>query len=217
MGCGGFGNIFRLFDYYEYPGRTCSSGENYPYYEERQNDTEEKLMLIKKMYVEGAINEEEYEVYKQRVFERSIGFEELIEIRRNRLNKRTNSDKAQDAAEDKYRNKIEALRQYKEKIVRVEEKLLSRISELQGEKEALEKMAGAFIKSNEQKAEEYIRKKIEIEEPLQRLNKYHKDLKTEIEEIEGTIRMLNTKLLEVEALQLKEEVSNIKMQLDENG
>lgn len=85
MGCGGlFGGLFGLFDRCGYSRRGCGSGRHLQHDFYHIDDTEEKLILIKRMYAENLIKDEEFQSLKQRIYDRSISFEELIDIRRSR-------------------------------------------------------------------------------------------------------------------------------------
>lgn len=87
MGCGGiFDDLFILFDRCGYSRRGCGGNRNSHNVYYQQDDTEEKLILIKRMYAEDLINEDEFQGLKQRIYDRHISFEELIDIKRNRTN-----------------------------------------------------------------------------------------------------------------------------------
>jgi uncharacterized protein YlxW (UPF0749 family) len=78
-------------------------------------------------------------------------------------------------------------------------------------------MAETVLKAGDQKAEEFISKKLELEETLQNLIKRDRDLQKEVDRIDTMVNMLNIKQLELEAMQMQEEISNVKMVLDENS
>jgi hypothetical protein len=218
MGCGGFGGFFS--PYYYYPRRECSHGENEPYYRE-QNDTEEKLLVLKRMYAEGIIDEEGYRAYKQRILEGSVDFEDLMEIRKNHHRAHEHhmdeNHQVKPESKSKYQIKLDTLKQSRGKILEIKQKLSEKIKELTREKEAMEKMAETVLKAGDQKAEEFISKKLELEETLQNLIKRDRDLQKEVDRIDTMVNMLNIKQLELEAMQMQEEISNVKMALDENS
>lgn len=218
MGCGGFGGFFS--PYYYYPRRGCFHGESEPYYREH-NDTEEKLLVLKRMYAEGIIDEEGYRAYKQRILEGSVDFEDLMEIRKNHHrayeHHMDENHQVKPESKSKYQIKLDTLKQSREKIIEIKQKLSTKIEELTREKEAMEKMAETVLKAGDQKAEEFISKKVDLEETLQNLIKRDRDLQKEVDRIDTMVNMLNIKQLELEAMQMQEEISNVKMALDENS
>ncbi|WP_432666036.1 hypothetical protein R9X47_07000 [Wukongibacter baidiensis] len=217
MGCGGgYRGLFRAFDYYSSPRRGCSD-DRYDrdiYYE--RDDTEEKIILIKKMFAEGIVSEEEYKILKNQVIERRISFEKLMNMRSDRLGKQKNTKTIDNKQQEKEANnsKINKLLETKEKILQVNDKLDSRIKELTSEKDKLKELSAAMINTNEGKTEEYINRRLNIEESIQNLEKRKVELRNEIENINKMIKKLETRELEQEALRLKEELSNMQIDLD---
>lgn len=215
MGCGGYRGLFRIFDYYEHSRRYSTyNPDSYNHY--RQDDTDEKLILLKKMYAEGLIDDNDYSRYKQRIYEKTITFDELVDIRIKQINlKKRETDEIENKninqQKNKYKYKIEKLKESKGKILKVQEKLSLRIKELKKEKERMETLAETMIRASEDTAEEYIRKKLDLEENIQNLEKRKNELQKELDEIDNMIKTLETKELELEALQLRDEISNIKI------
>lgn len=213
MGCG-YRGLFRMFDYYEHSRRYSTyNPDSYNRY--RQDDTDEKLILLKKMYAEGLIDDNDYSRYKQRIYERAITFDELVDIRIKLMNlknretdENTNNISQQ---KNKYKYKIDKLKESKGKILKVQEKLSLRIKELKKEKERIEALAETMVRASEDTAEEYIRIKLNVEENIQNLEKRKNELQKELDEIDNMIKTLETKELELEALQLRDEISNIKI------
>ncbi|KPU27297.1 hypothetical protein TR13x_06015 [Caloranaerobacter sp. TR13] len=217
MGCGGHRGLFRAFDYYEHSRRysTCNPDSHNHY---RQDDTDEKLMVLKKMYAEGLIDDNEYSIYKQRIYNMTITFDELVNIRIKRMNSENRETDETvnniNQQKNKYKYKIDKLKESKEKIQNVQKKLSLRLEELKKEKERVEALAETVVKSSEDTAEEYIRIKLNIEENIQSLEKRKDELQKELDEIDNMIKTLETKELELEALKLKDEILNIKMDLN---
>ncbi|WP_427340026.1 hypothetical protein [Caloranaerobacter sp. DY30410] len=217
MGCGGYRGLFRVFDYYEHSRRysTCNP-DSYNYY--GQDDTDEKLMLLKKMYAEGLIDDKDYSRYKQRIYERTITFDELVDIHIKRMNlkNRETDENANNISQqkNKYKYKIDKLKESKEKIQNVQKKLSLRLEEFKKEKERIEALAETMVRASEDAAEEYIRIKLNVEENIQNLEKRKNELQKELDEIDNMIKTLETKELELEALKLKDEILNIKIDLN---
>lgn len=213
MGCGGgYRDIFRLLDSYSYSRRSCGDTRQY-----QQFEKEDELILIKKMYAEDLINEEEYQNYKKRIYEGSLGFDELITIRRNRVNREFTTKTIETKSNildnsSKYKHKIKKLEESKRKIEQVQEKLINSINELESEKKRIESLKEAMLKTSEESAERYINRKIEIEESIQRLLRSRKELEDQLVEINNSIKRIEAKEIELEALKLQEEISKIKLE-----
>lgn len=197
MGCGGgFRGFFDAYDSCERPRRrgygseydSCGSdsyyNNNMTYNDYRQNDSEEKMIVLKKMFAEDIIDDAEYRRLKQMVYENNISsFEDLMEIRANKLNNhRSKPERSEDFNAshpvNEYEEKLKKLDQTKQKIIQMQKKLSAEIQVLHQEKEKMEALAETMLKASEEKAETFIRKKLELE-----------------------------------ALQLKEEISNMKLDL----
>lgn len=233
MGCGGHRDIlFDLFDSCERPRRrgygsgydSHDSDRNYSnndhYHDYRQNDFEEKMNLLKKMYAEGIIDDAEYQSFKQGISENNIGFEGLMEIRTSRLNNRShqtekNRNVNNSASENEYEDTLTKLKQTKQKISEMQEKLMEEIQSLQREKEKMDALAETILKASEDKAETFIRKKLDIEENIQSIEKRTNELQKQIDDIDNMIKTVNTKKLMFETLKLQEEVANMKLKLEE--
>lgn len=214
MGCGGgYHSLFRLIDGYDHSRGGCGSNREPHQNHYSRDDSEEKLILIKKMYAEDVIDDEEYQSYKNRIYERSISFDELIAIKRKRSNKEYQSTKSITTKStrpySKYKEKLGKLNASKDKITQVQDKLISSIKDLQKEKERMESLAETMLGSSDEAAEKYINKKIDLEENIQNLVRRNKELKIQAEEIDRTIKELEAKELELEAVKLQEELSNI--------
>lgn len=216
MGCGGgYGDFFRLIDNYGYSGRGCGSDRqmHHDYYQ--QDDTEEKLIIIKKMYAEDLINDDEFQRYKQGVYNRGISFDELISIKRSKSDgsyKKTSPIETKSNSiepRSKYKDRLKKLNQSKEKITEVQNKLTSSIKDLKKEKMRMEALAETMLKSSDETAEKYINKKIDLEENIQNLVRRNKELEVQVEEIDRVIKELEVKELELEAVRLQEELSKI--------
>ncbi|SFE45715.1 hypothetical protein SAMN04324257_01775 [Thermoanaerobacter thermohydrosulfuricus] len=231
MGCGG--GLFRIFDYYGFP-RGCGSYRedscdfcSFSIAQKRQrcgsyredscdsyvqDDFEEKMTLLKRMYAEGIIDDKQFGRYKQMIYDNTISFEELMDIRRRGLNKtkQQEQDRGIDSADSDIDVKMQKLQQTRLKVLQVRNKLRQRIDELKAERDKMENMAESVIKISEEKTEEFISRKIEIEESIQRLVKQDNELEKQIEEIDEMIKELQTKELEYEAVKLKEEIENLK-------
>lgn len=189
-----------------------------PYNAYRQNDSEEKMLVLKKMFAEGIIDDAEYQRFKQMAYENNISFEDLMEIRANKLNNRKSKPESSENFrtadhENEYEKKLKKLDQTKQKIIQMQEKLTAEIQGLHQEKEKMEALAETMLKASEEKAETFIRKKLDIEENIQNLEKGNYELQKQIEDIDSMIKTVQTKKLELEALQLKEEISNMKLDL----
>jgi hypothetical protein len=215
MGCGGFGDLFRIIDNYGYSGRGCGNGRQiyHDYYE--QDDTEEKLIVLKKMYAEDLINDEELQSYKERIYNRSISFDELITIKRSRFNgiyKKTVPVEVRSNLSEpsgKYKDRLKKLNESKVKITEVQGRLISSIKDMEKEKTRMEALAETMLKSSDETAEKYINKKIDLEENIQNLVRRNKELEVQAEEIDRVIKELESKELELEAVRLQEELSKI--------
>lgn len=211
MGCGGgYSSLFRILD--DISG--CGS-RRHDYHNHNSNDSYEKIMIIKKMYAESLINDSEYHNLKERVYSNQIGFDELIEFRSDKLSRRHKTfyepKKPSDEPNNEYKVKIKKLKESKEKIVHVQGKLINSINSLKEEKVRMESLAESIYKLSEEAAEEYIGKKIDLEENLMNLEKRSNELKREVDEIDSTIKNLETKELELEAVLLQEEISKYKI------
>lgn len=209
MGCGG--GLPRIFDCYGFPrshgsyiGNSCDSYI--------QDDFDEKMVLLKKTYAEGIIDGRQFRRYKQMIYNNAISFEELMDIRMRNLNKtqQPEQNRNNDSTDSDFDAKMQKLQQARFKVLQVRDKLRQRIDELKAEKDKMESMAESVIKISEEKTEEFISKKIEIEESIQRLVKQDSELEKQIEEIDEMIKELQTKELEYEAIKLKEEIQNLK-------
>ncbi|MGE5632393.1 MAG: hypothetical protein ACM3TR_15045 [Caulobacteraceae bacterium] len=219
MGCGGgHRDFFRLIDNYGCYGRGCG-GNNYPqedYYQ--QDDIQVKLIIIKNMYAENLMNDEEYQTYKQRIYDRSISFDELIAIKRNKLSednriaKHSENKPDSEGSPNEYKAKLKKLDEAKKKIIQVQEKLLLSIKELENEKVRMEELAETMLKSSDEAAEKYINKKIDLEENIQNLVRRNKELEAQAEEIDRMVKNLEVKELELEAARLQEELTNIRLE-----
>ncbi|GAA0178299.1 hypothetical protein SH2C18_13740 [Clostridium sediminicola] len=82
---------------------------------------------------------------------------------------------------------------------------------MEKEKAKMESMAEVMLKSNEETAERYIIKKLDLEENIQNINRRKKELQNQLEEIERSIKELEAKDLELEAQKLQEEMSKFKL------
>ncbi|MBV7275855.1 hypothetical protein I6U48_23450 [Clostridium sp. PL3] len=216
MGCGGgFSDLFRIVDNYGYSRRGCGSDRQpyHDYYE--QDDTEEKLIIVKKMYAEDLINDEEFQSYKERIYNRNISFDELVSIKRSRSNgtyrKTTPVETGSNSSEPsgKYKDRLKKLNESKVKITEVQGKLISSIKDLEKEKTRMETLAETMLKSSDEAAEKYINKKIDLEETIQNLVRRNKELEVQAGEINRAIKELESKELELEAVRLQEELSKI--------
>lgn len=167
------------------------------------------------MYAEDLINDEEYQNYKNRIYDRSIGFDDLITIKSNRSNGEYQSQSTKSITTkstksySKYKEKLEKLNTSKDKVTQVQDKLISSIKDLQKEKKRMEELAETMLGSSDAAAEKYINKKIDLEENIQNLVRRNKELEVQAEEIDRTIKELEAKDLELEAVKLQEELSNI--------
>ncbi len=211
MGCGGiYHGLFRLIDGNDHSRRE----QHQDYY--RTDDREEKLTLVKKMYVEDLIGEEEFQNYRNRIYDRSISFDELVAIKRSRFNSenqktKTSTNKSKKTY-SKYKGKINKLDASKDKISEIQEKLLSSIKDLQKEKTRMETLSEAMLESSDEAAEKYINKKIDLEENIQNLVRRNKELEVQSEEIDKTIKEMKVKELELEAVKLQEELSSMTLE-----
>ncbi|SHF92296.1 hypothetical protein SAMN02746089_02776 [Caldanaerobius fijiensis DSM 17918] len=209
MGCGG--GLFRIFDYYGFP-RGCGGYREDSCDSYIRDDFDEKMTLLKRMYAEGIIDDRQFERYKQMIYDNAISFEELMDIRRRNLNKikQQEQKRGTNSTDSDIDAKMQKLQQARLKVLQVKDKLRQRIDELKAERDKMENMAESVIKISEEKTEEFISKKIEIEESIQRLTKQDSELEKQIEEIDEMIKELQTKKLEYEAVKLKEEIENLK-------
>lgn len=219
MGCGGFDRLFGMFDYYGYPVRGCGGHDIHGSH--NQNESQEKMDVLKKIYADGLIDDMEYQQYRQRIYNGQVSFDELMELRMRRPRAENyHTDNRYESelkfTEDEYQNrqKIYELKRSRVKLMQVRDKLLQRIQELQKEKKSMEAIAETVLKSSEEKAEDYIREKLDIEENLQDLEKRKEELENESQSIEKLIKTLETKELELEAIRLQQELSNLRKGLD---
>jgi uncharacterized protein YlxW (UPF0749 family) len=74
----------------------------------------------------------------------------------------------------------------------------------------MEGIAESMVSSSEEVAKEFIGKKLDIVENIQTLKKRKKELANQIDEIEKTIKSVETKLLDYETVKLQEELENLK-------
>lgn len=217
MGCGGgFYDLFRIIDSYGRSGSGCGSyrQSHHDYYQ--QDDIEGKLTIINKMYAEDLINDEEYQRHKQRIYDRSISFDELIALKRNKSNGGYRSTKIIETKSNstepysKYQTRLKKLNESKEKITQVQDKLLSGIRNMEKEKKRMEALAETMLKSSEETAEKYINEKLDLEENIQNLIRRNKELEVQVEKIDRLIKSLEAKELDLEAVRLQEELSGMK-------
>lgn len=213
MGCGGF---FDIFDYMPHSRRGCGGYDDMryeqPYY---KDDSEEKMTLLNRMYAQGNINDDEYFSYKQRILSRSISFEELFNINQSRreYNKYSSEAKADNKDyRDNYAEKINSLQNSKTKLEQFEVVLNSKLDELYADKKKMEDVAETVLKADEQKAEEFISKKLDIVESIQSLEKRRDELKQQRIKINSIIKKIETKKLETEAIRMKEELERFKFE-----
>jgi len=209
MGCGGFHELFRVYD-----------SRNTGYNDRRPDDTQEKISLIKRLYAEGRIGKDRYYSLKDRAYDGNLSFEQLMDIKESSRDNRENSSQDSGLKEDKpkdknknvnkYKEKIKELKSSKEKVESIRSKIEERLSELYQEKEKTESMAESMVSSSEEAAREYIGKKIDLEENIQVLKKREKELEKQIDEIDKTMKIIDTKMLDYEAVKLQEELENIK-------
>lgn len=214
MGCGGgYRDFFRVLDGCGNYRRSYGSDRHDYHDSYNQDDTEEKLTIIKKMYAADLINDDEYQMYKQRIYDRSISFDELVAIKKNRTNEDSRmaepveTQSASNELSGKYKVRMKKLEESKKKIIQVQDKLLASIKGLEKEKGRMEELAEIMLKSSEEKAEIYINQKIDLEENIQNLVRRSKELEAQLEEIDRAARNLEAKELELEAARLKEELS----------
>jgi DNA repair exonuclease SbcCD ATPase subunit len=214
MGCGGYGRIFDLFE-------SCGSSRNgCRWYRESyshgyRDDVEDAMILLKRIYAEGIVGDNEYEIYRQSILNGNAGFEQIRALKMTRSNNNYNSVKEKNndsKVSDAYKEKISILKQSKVKVDEVQNRLSERIEELNLEKEKMERMADEMLKSSEAKAEEYIRKKLDVLENIQNLEKRRNELQVQMQEINNNIKIMETKELEEEAKRLKEELSKMNIQ-----
>lgn len=209
MGCGGgFRDLFRMIDSYGYSRRGCGSNREL-YYD--YNDKEEKIILIKNMYAEGLIGDEEYQNYKNRVYDNNISFDQLVSIKRSKINNKNTKqfEFKSIKPQSKYKDRLNKLKESKEKVIHVKEKLSSSIKDLESEKNKMESLAETMLKSSEEMVEKYINNKIDLEENIQNLGRRRKELEGQVEEIDRAIKELEAKELELEAVKLQEDLSNL--------
>ena len=209
MGCGGgFNDIFRVY------GNSCNSGYrgNNGY---QQDDTQEKISLIKRLYAEGKIDRDRYYSLKDRAYNGSLSFEQLIDIKESGLNMKTTTSRKDskkitqnntNTSLNKYKEKIKKLEGSKGKVESIKSRIQERLQELLQEREKMEGIAESMVSSSEEVAKEFIGKKLDIVENIQTLKKRKKELANQIDEIEKTIKSVETKLLDYEAVKLQEEL-----------
>lgn len=214
MGCGGgFHGLFRVYGN-RYDSR--NTGHNSQW----QDDTQEKISLIKRLYAEGRVGKDRYYSLKDRAYNGNLSFEQLMDIKESSLDSRENSSQYNEIKEDnsnnknksinKYKEKIKELKSSKEKVESIRSKIQERLNELLQEKEKTEGMAESMVSSSDEAAREYIEKKLDIEENIQVLKKREKELKKQIDEIDKTMKVIDTKMLDYEAVKLQEKLENIK-------
>jgi DNA repair exonuclease SbcCD ATPase subunit len=173
------------------------------------------MILLKRIYAEGLVGDNEYEMYRQSILNGNAGFEQIRALKMTRSNNNYNSVKEKNndsKVSDAYKEKISILKQSKVKVDEVQNRLSERIEELNLEKEKMERMADEMLKSSEAKAEEYIRKKLDVLENIQNLEKRRNELQVQMQEINNNIKIMETKELEEEAKRLKEELSKMNIQ-----
>lgn len=76
----------------------------------------------------------------------------------------------------------------------------------------MEDLAETMLKCNEETAEKYINKKIDLEENIQNQVRRNKELVAQVEEIDSIITNLKAKELNQEAVRLQKELSNISLE-----
>jgi chromosome segregation ATPase len=209
MGCGGFHEFFRVYD-----------SRNPGYNDRRQDDTQEKISLIKRLYAEGRIGKDRYYSLKDRVYDGNLSFGQLMDIKESSHDNRENTlqnnetkigkQKDKNKSINKYKEKIKELKGSKEKVKSIRTKIGKRLNELLQEKEKTEEMAESMVSSSEEAAREYIEKKLDLEENIQVLKKREKELDKQIVEIDKTMKVIDTKMLDYEAVNLQKELENIK-------
>lgn len=219
MGCGGgYRDLLRIIDNCGYSGRGCDSNMQTQHGYYQQDDNEEKLTIIKKLYAEDKINDEEYQAYKLGIYDRSISFDELAALKRNKSNENINTTRASKAKSNsterynEYEIKLGKLKESKDKIIKLQDELLTSIKDLEKEKRRMEDLAGTMLKSSEEAAEKYINKKIDLEENIQNLVRRNKELDVQIEELDNILKNLKAKELDQEAARLQKELSNISLE-----
>lgn len=219
MGCGGgYRDLFRIIDNCGYSRRGCEGDRpsQNDYYQ--QDDSEEKLIIIKKMYAEDLIDDEEYQGYKQKIYDRSISFDDLVALKRIKSNENNRTTKPSKTKSDStepynvYKVKLEKLQESKQNTIKVQEELLSIIKDLEKEKRRMENLAETMLKSSEETAEKYINKKIDLEENIQNIVRRNEELVAQVEEIDSIIKNLMAKELNQEAIRLQKELSNISLE-----
>jgi len=209
MGCGGFYELFRVYD-------SRYDSRNTGYNNRHQDDTQEKISLIKRLYAEGSIDRDRYYSLKDRAYNGNLSFEQLMDIKESSFDSRENSSQDEDKPNNKnksinkYKRKIRELKSSKEKVESIRSKIKERLNELLQEKEKTEEMAESMVSSSEEVAREYIEKKLDLEENIQVLKKREKELEKQIDEIGKTMKVIDTKMLDYEAVKLQEELEDIK-------
>ena len=209
MGCGGFHELFRVYD-------SRYDSRNTGYNNRHQDDTQEKISLIKRLYAEGSIDRDRYYSLKDRAYNGNLSFEQLMDIKESSFDSRENSSQDEDKPNNKnksinkYKRKIRELKSSKEKVESIRSKIKERLNELLQEKEKTEEMAESMVSSSEEVAREYIEKKLDLEENIQVLKKREKELENQIDEIAKTMKVIDTKMLDYEAVKLQEELEDIK-------
>lgn len=224
MGCGGgYHGLFRMVEnmgHYDY-GNSCGSNRPRHSRNHRQDDWEEQHLLIKKMFAEDLITDDEYLTYKEQIDAGIMNFDELVRLRGNRLNGKSERKKTidlkkmvSDTQKNDYKDKINQLSESKSKILEIQEKIHSNITDLKKEKKSMEDLAETIFKSDEEAAEKYIRNKLDIEEKIQSLTRKNKELSAEMNNINRYIKHLEVKELEQEANHIREELSTLHMDKD---
>jgi len=192
------------------------TAENTGYNNRHQDDTQEKISLIKRLYAEGSIDRDRYYSLKDRAYNGNLSFEQLMDIKESSFDSRENSSQDEDKPNNKnksinkYKRKIRELKSSKEKVESIRSKIKERLNELLQEKEKTEEMAESMVSSSEEVAREYIEKKLDLEENIQVLKKREKELEKQIDEIGKTMKVIDTKMLDYEAVKLQEELEDIK-------
>ncbi len=209
MGCGGFHELFRVYD-------SRYDSRNTGYNNRHQDDTQEKISLIKRLYAEGSIDRDRYYSLKDRAYNGNLSFEQLMDIKESSFDSRENSSQDEDKPNNKNKSinknkrKIRELKSSKEKVESIRSKIKERLNELLQEKEKTEEMAESMVSSSEEVAREYIEKKLDLEENIQVLKKREKELEKQIDEIGKTMKVIDTKMLDYEAVKLQEELEDFK-------
>jgi len=144
MGCGGFHELFRVYD-------SRYDSRNTGYNNRHQDDTQEKISLIKRLYAEGSIDRDRYYSLKDRAYNGNLSFEQLMDIKESSFDSRENSSQDEDKPNNKnksinkYKRKIRELKSSKEKVESIRSKIKERLNELLQEKEKTEEMAESMV------------------------------------------------------------------------